>query len=47
MKKMLNEILAEHSEKSAKQIEKDSDRDKFMSAAEAKAYGLIDVVLQA
>ncbi len=47
MKKMLNEILAEHSGKSAKQVEKDSDRDKFMSAAEAKEYGLIDVVLQA
>jgi ATP-dependent Clp protease protease subunit len=47
MKRMLNDILAEHSGKSAKQIEKDSDRDKFMSAAEAKEYGLIDVVLQA
>ena len=46
IKKMLNEILAEHSGRKVGQVEKDSDRDKFMSAEEAKEYGLIDVVLQ-
>ena len=46
MKKILNEILARHSGQSVKKIEKDSDRDKFMSADEAKEYGLVDVVLR-
>ena len=46
MKKILNEILAEHSGQSVKKVEKDSDRDKFMSADEAKEYGLVDVVLR-
>ena len=45
MKKMLNEILAKHSGRSAEDVAKDSDRDKFMSAEEAKAYGLVDEVL--
>ena len=45
MKKMLNEILAGHTGQPVERIEKDSDRDKFMSAEEAKDYGLIDVVL--
>ncbi|MHC4473898.1 MAG: ATP-dependent Clp protease proteolytic subunit [Planctomycetota bacterium] len=46
MKKMLGEILAEHTGRSVKQVEKDSDRDKFLSSEEAKAYGIIDVVLR-
>jgi len=46
MKKVLNEILARHTGQSVKKIEKDSDRDNFMSAEEAKAYGLVDVVLR-
>lgn len=46
IKKMLNAILAEHSGRKIEQVEKDSDRDKFMSAEEAKEYGLIDVVLK-
>ncbi len=46
MKKVLNEIMAEHTGQSVKKIEKDSDRDKFMSAEEAKEYGLVDVVLK-
>ncbi len=45
MKRMLNEILAKHAEKSVEDLERDSDRDKFMSAEEAKAYGLVDEVL--
>lgn len=44
-KKRLNEILAHHSGKSLEQIEKDTDRDYFMSADEAVKYGLIDNVL--
>jgi ATP-dependent Clp protease protease subunit len=41
----LYKILAESSGKTVAQIEKDSDRDYFMSAEEAKKYGLIDKVL--
>lgn len=43
-KKMLNTILAENTGKSYEEIERDTDRDNFMSAEEAKAYGLVDVV---
>ncbi len=45
MKSYLNKILAEQTNKSIKQIEEDTDRDNFMSAKEAKEYGLIDEVL--
>ncbi|MGE4489778.1 MAG: ATP-dependent Clp endopeptidase proteolytic subunit ClpP [Kiritimatiellales bacterium] len=45
MKKRLNEILAEHTGKPLKTIEKDTDRDFFMSAEEAVKYGLIDEVV--
>ena len=41
----INAILAEHSSKSVEQIEKDSDRDFFLSAEEAKTYGLVDHVI--
>ncbi len=44
-KRKLNEILAHHSGKPIEQIEKDTDRDYFMSAEEAMSYGLIDSVL--
>jgi ATP-dependent Clp protease protease subunit len=44
-KKRLNEILSHHSGKDLSQIEKDTDRDYFMSAEEAVKYGLIDNVL--
>ncbi|PZO21967.1 MAG: ATP-dependent Clp protease proteolytic subunit [Leptolyngbya foveolarum] len=46
VRKELNELMASHSGKSVEQIEKDSDRDYFMSAAEAKEYGLIDRVIE-
>ena len=46
VKKDLYEILARHSGQKYDQIEKDSDRDFWMRAAEAKAYGLIDEVLE-
>lgn len=45
LKKQLNEHLANHTGQKLAQIEKDTDRDNFMSADEAKAYGLIDEVL--
>ena len=46
VRKELNELMAVHSGKSVEEIEKDSDRDYFMSAAEAKEYGLIDRVIE-
>ena len=45
IKHTLNERLAFHTGQSIEQIEKDTDRDNFMSAEEAKAYGLVDEVL--
>ena len=45
MKKELNGILAANTGQNMKTIEKDTDRDNFMSAAEAKEYGMIDEVL--
>jgi ATP-dependent Clp protease protease subunit len=45
LKKVLNDILMKHTGKSYEQIEKDCDRDNFMSSEEAKSYGLVDTVL--
>jgi len=45
MREDLNKILANHSKKSMKQIQKDTERDNFMNAVEAKKYGIIDKVL--
>lgn len=44
-KKNLNEIYVKHTGQPYEKIEKDTDRDNFMSAEEAKAYGLIDDVI--
>lgn len=46
LKKMLNEILAKNTGQKLSQIEKDVDRDFWMSAAEAKRYGIIDQVIK-
>jgi ATP-dependent Clp protease protease subunit len=46
VKKDLYQILAKHTGNSLEKIEKDSDRDYWMRAHEAKAYGIIDQVLQ-
>ncbi len=46
IKKLLNQILAEKTGQNLSQIEKDTDRDYYMSAAEAKDYGLIDQVIK-
>jgi ATP-dependent Clp protease protease subunit len=46
IKKRMNEILLKHTGQTLTKIEQDTDRDNFMSADEAKAYGLIDHVLE-
>ncbi len=45
IKQILNGILASHSGRSIKDLERDTDRDNFMSAEEAAKYGLIDQVI--
>ncbi|MEE1183378.1 MAG: ATP-dependent Clp protease proteolytic subunit, partial [Paludibacteraceae bacterium] len=45
LKKELYTIIADHSGNPFERIEKDSDRDYWMTAAEAKEYGMIDEVL--
>lgn len=46
LKKSLSQIIADHSGNSLEQIIEDSDRNRWMSAEEAKEYGLVDKVLQ-
>jgi len=46
LKDRLNEILAKHCGKTVDEIGKSTDRDNFMSADEAKAYGLVDAVVK-
>ncbi len=46
LKQTLSEVLGKHCGKTAEQVTKDSDRDFFMSAKEAKAYGLIDEIVE-
>jgi ATP-dependent Clp protease protease subunit len=46
MKEQLNQILAKHTGKTVDQLEKDTDRNNFMSAAEAKAYGIVDDIIE-
>jgi ATP-dependent Clp protease protease subunit len=46
LKQTLNAILSKHTGKPVEQVEKDCDRDNFMTAEEAKAYGLVDLVVQ-
>lgn len=45
MREELNQILANHSKNSIEDIQKDTERDNFMSPSEAKKYGIIDKVL--
>ena len=45
-KKLMNEILQKHTGQPLEKIERDTDRDNFMSAQEAKEYGLVDHVLE-
>src|SRR5438128_9241698 len=46
LKKDLNEILLKHTGQTLERIEKDTDRDKFMSPQEAQEYGIVDHVLE-
>lgn len=46
LRQMLNQILADHTGRPVEQIEKDTDRDRFMSGEEAVNYGLADKVLK-
>jgi ATP-dependent Clp protease protease subunit len=43
---VLNEVIAKHTGKTPEQVEKDSDRDYYMTAKEAKEYGLVDHVVE-
>jgi ATP-dependent Clp protease protease subunit len=45
LKKELYEIIAFHSGQTVEKVERDSDRDYWMTAEEAKAYGMIDEIL--
>ena len=46
MKDKLNDVLAKHTGQSLKKVAKDTDRDYFMSAEEAKDYGIIDSIFE-
>ena len=46
MREKLNAIMAERSGQSIEKVTEDTERDNFMSAEEAKAYGLIDGVIE-
>jgi len=46
MKGRMNELLAKHTGQPLEKIERDTDRDFFMTAEEAKAYGLVDEVIE-
>ncbi len=41
----MNELMSKHTGRPVEQIERDFDRDRFMSAEEAKAYGIIDNII--
>jgi ATP-dependent Clp protease, protease subunit len=45
LRKRMAEIIAQHTKQSFEQVEKDIDRDRFMTAEEARAYGIIDEVI--
>jgi ATP-dependent Clp protease, protease subunit len=45
MKDALNDILVRHTGKLVEDVQKDTDRDNFMSGLEAKAYGIVDHVI--
>ena len=46
LRSKMNELMAKHSGKPVEQVERDTDRDRFMSAEDAKVYGLVDNVIQ-
>jgi ATP-dependent Clp protease protease subunit len=46
MKEQLNQIMSKHTGRPMEQIEKDTDRNYFMSATESKEYGLVDEIIE-
>jgi len=46
LKRVMNEIIAKHTGQDLKKVEKDTDRDFFMSAEDAKSYGIVDEVVE-
>ena len=46
VKRRMNEIMQKHTGKTIDEIERDTDRDNFMTAEEARDYGLVDKVLE-
>ncbi len=42
----MNELMAKHTGRPVEQVERDVDRDRFMSAEEAKEYGIVDTIVQ-
>jgi len=46
VKKRLNEIMAKHTGQTFAKVEKDADRDYFMSAEEALKYGIVDKIIK-
>ncbi|HON71941.1 MAG TPA: ATP-dependent Clp protease proteolytic subunit, partial [bacterium] len=46
LKRIVNEILAKHTSQPLEKVERDTDRDFFMSAQEAKEYGIIDEIIE-
>jgi len=45
MKSKLNELIVKHTGQAIERVEKDTDRDYFMGATEARAYGIIDEMM--
>ncbi len=46
-KRMLNELLAEHTDKTVEQIEDETERDRYLTPTEAKDYGIVDEIVTA
>jgi ATP-dependent Clp protease protease subunit len=46
LRERLNKLMAEHTGKSVEEVERDTDRDNFLTSEEALAYGMVDKVLQ-
>ena len=46
MRRRLDELIAAHTKQPIENVSKDTERDYFMSAAEAKEYGIIDAVIE-
>jgi ATP-dependent Clp protease protease subunit len=46
LKKVMNQIISKHTGQDIKRVEKDTDRDFFMSAEDAQAYGIVDEVVE-